>query len=73
MSPTAVAAAVHTTDNPAILGREFQLKELLAFINRQRIKGVVFITADVHMASAIEYSPARATGGFTVRNSSAVV
>eukprot|EP00877_Chromochloris_zofingiensis_P014838 jgi/Chrzof1/9608/Cz04g09160.t1 len=52
-------------NNPAILGREFQLKELLAFINRQRIKGVVFITADVHMASAIEYSPARATGGFT--------
>ena len=47
-------------DPGAPLGRELELAELLSFIRRQRIRNVVWITADVHYAAAIHYDPARA-------------
>jgi alkaline phosphatase D len=49
-----------TQGDPQVLGRELQLSELLKFIRDERIKNVVFITADVHFAAAISYDPARA-------------
>ena len=45
--------------SPEVLGREAQLRELLTFIKANRIKNVVFITADVHFAAAVECSPER--------------
>ena len=42
------------------LGRERELAELLAFVKRQRIDNLVWITADVHYAAAHYYDPARA-------------
>lgn len=46
-------------DGPA-LGRELELKSLLRFIQRNRIKNVVWLTADVHYAAAHYYDPNRA-------------
>ncbi len=46
-------------DGPA-LGRELEIAELLRFIKHNRIKNVVWITADVHYAAAHSYDPARA-------------
>jgi len=42
------------------LGRELEIADLLRFIKRNRIKNVVWITADVHYAAAHYYSPDRA-------------
>jgi alkaline phosphatase D len=42
------------------LGRELEIAQLLAFIKRERIENVVWITADVHYAAAHHYSPERA-------------
>jgi alkaline phosphatase D len=42
------------------LGRELELKELLAFIRERAIHDIVWITADVHYATALQYDPARA-------------
>ncbi len=42
------------------LGRELELAELLRFIKRNRIKNVVWITADVHYCAAHYYDPVRA-------------
>ncbi len=42
------------------LGRELELAELLRFIKRNKIKNVVWITADVHYCAAHYYDPARA-------------
>ncbi|MFO0762044.1 MAG: alkaline phosphatase D family protein [Byssovorax sp.] len=42
------------------LGRELELADLLRFIRAQRIKNVVWLTADVHYAAAIEHDPSRA-------------
>ena len=39
------------------LGRELELADLLAFIRRERIRNVVWITADVHYAAAHRYDP----------------
>lgn len=47
-------------NDPAILGRELQLRELLRFIKDERIKNVVSVTADVHFAAAIFADPANA-------------
>lgn len=44
-----------------ILGREVQLAALLAFIRREGIANVLFISSDVHFAAAIRAEPARAT------------
>jgi alkaline phosphatase D len=46
--------------NGPIMGREFEVAELLRFIRRNRIKNVVWITADVHYCAAHYYNPAKA-------------
>jgi alkaline phosphatase D len=51
--------AVANGDGPA-LGRELEIADLLRFIKQQRIKNVVWITADVHYAAAHYYDPAGA-------------
>jgi alkaline phosphatase D len=52
-------------DLPEILGREHELKELLAFINNNKIMGVVSLTSDVHFTAHVNMDPSRAEGGFT--------
>ena len=47
-------------NDPAVLGREVQLRDLLKFIKDQNIKNVVSITADVHFAAAIKCDPEQA-------------
>ncbi len=47
-------------DHGAPLGRELELASLLAFIKTNGIRDVVWVTADVHYASATYYHPARA-------------
>lgn len=42
------------------LGREFELADLLRFIQQNEIKNVVWLTADVHYASAHYYDPNQA-------------
>lgn len=41
-------------------GREFEMVELLAFIHRNNIENIVWLTADVHYCAAHYYSPERA-------------
>ncbi len=41
-------------------GRELELADLFRFIKHQRIRNVVWVSADVHYASATEYRPERA-------------
>ncbi|MFZ1852976.1 MAG: alkaline phosphatase D family protein [Nitrosomonas sp.] len=48
-------------DDPAVLGREVQLAEILKFIKDHNIKNVVFLTSDVHYTAAISYNPSLAT------------
>jgi len=53
-------------EHGAPLGRELELASLLSFVKANGIRNVVWITADVHYASAIHYDPARAAfGDFT--------
>ncbi|MFC5472658.1 alkaline phosphatase D family protein [Paraherbaspirillum soli] len=47
-------------DNGKPLGRELEIAELLRFIKQHDIKNVVWVTADVHYASATYYSPEKA-------------
>lgn len=42
------------------LGRELEVAALLSFIKRNKIKNVVWVTADVHYASATYYTPEKA-------------
>jgi alkaline phosphatase D len=42
------------------LGRELEIAELLRFIKKNRIRNVVWLTADVHYCAAHYYDPARA-------------
>ena len=46
--------------NGPALGRELEVAELLRFIKRNRIKNVVWVTADVHYCAAHFYDPAKA-------------
>ena len=46
--------------NGPALGRELELAELLRFIKRNRIKNVIWVTADVHYCAAHYYNPAKA-------------
>ena len=46
-------------DGP-VLGREFELAELLAFMKAEGINNTVWLTADVHYAAAHFYDPAKA-------------
>ena len=52
--------AVANADAGAPLGRELEIADVLAFIKRERIRNVVWITADVHYCAAHEYHPSRA-------------
>ncbi len=47
-------------DGGAPSGRELEMADLLSFIKRQDIRNVVWVTADVHYASATYYQPERA-------------
>ena len=42
------------------LGRELEMADLLRFLRRERVRNVVWITADVHYAAALHYDPERA-------------
>lgn len=50
---------VSNGDGPA-LGRELEIARLLRFIRSNRIRNIVWLTADVHYAAAHHYDPARA-------------
>lgn len=53
-------------ENGAPSGRELEIANLLQFIKNNGIKNVVWVTADVHYASATYYNPAQAAfGDFT--------
>lgn len=58
--PPGTFEAWANADNGMPSGRELELAELLRFIKRHDIKNVVWVTADVHYASATYYSPERA-------------
>jgi alkaline phosphatase D len=51
--------AVANGSGPA-LGRELEIADLLRFIKRNRIKNVIWVTTDVHYATAHYYDPAQA-------------
>ncbi len=57
--PDAFEAVANRDDGPP-LGRELEIADLLAFIQRERIRNTVWITADVHYCAAHHYDPARA-------------
>ena len=42
------------------LGRELEIADLLRFVRAERVRNVVWLTADVHYAAAHYYDPARA-------------
>jgi alkaline phosphatase D len=46
-------------DGP-VLGREFEIADILNYIKRQRIENVVWLTADVHYCAAHYYDPQKA-------------
>ncbi len=46
-------------DGP-VLGREFEIADILGEIKRQRVRNVVWLTADVHYCAAHYYDPNRA-------------
>lgn len=52
--------AVANADPGGPLGRELEVADLLRFIKRERIRNVVWITADIHYCAAHEYHPTRA-------------
>jgi alkaline phosphatase D len=52
--------AVANGEPGAALGRELEVADLLAYVKRERIRNVVWITADVHYCAAHHYDPARA-------------
>ncbi len=46
--------------NGPALGRELEIADLLRFMKEQRIRNVIWLTADVHYAASLHYDPARA-------------
>jgi alkaline phosphatase D len=46
-------------DGP-VLGREFEIAEVLRAIKRHDVRNVVWLTADVHYCAALQYDPAQA-------------
>ena len=52
--------AVANADPGPPLGRELEIADLLRYLKRERIRNVVWITADVHYCAAHEYHPSRA-------------
>jgi alkaline phosphatase D len=49
--------------NGPVLGREFEIADILRFIKHRRVDGVVWLTADVHYAAAHYYDPSVAAFG----------
>ncbi|WP_372498640.1 alkaline phosphatase D family protein [Yinghuangia soli] len=47
-------------DNGAPLGRELEFAEVLRTAKRRGVRGIVFLTADVHYTAAHHYDPSRA-------------
>ena len=47
-------------DHGAPLGREWEIADLLRFLQAQRIRNVIWLTADVHYAASHYYDPAKA-------------
>src|SRR6266581_1576254 len=58
--PKGIYEAWANGEDGAPRGRELELAELFSFIKANSIKNVVWITADVHYASATYYHPIRA-------------
>jgi alkaline phosphatase D len=58
--PKGTFEAWANADNGPPAGRELEIASLLSFIKNNRIKNVVWVTADVHYAHAIRYAPDRA-------------
>ena len=56
----AALEAVAQGDGGAPLGRELEFGDILRFARRRGVHNLVFLTADVHYASAHRYDPARA-------------
>jgi len=52
-------AIANGNDGPA-LGRELEIADLLRFIKRERVRNVVWLTADVHYCAAHFYDPGKA-------------
>ena len=52
-------------DDPKILGREFELEDLLSYIYDNNIENVISLSSDVHFAAHVNMSPDRAMGNFT--------
>ncbi|HXI29212.1 MAG TPA: alkaline phosphatase D family protein, partial [Vicinamibacterales bacterium] len=52
--------AVANGESGAPKGRELEFVELLSFLKRQRVRNVVWLTADVHYCAAHVYDPAHA-------------
>lgn len=52
--------AIANGDDGQALGRELEIAELLAFIQRARVRNTVWLTADVHYCAAHHYHPNRA-------------
>ena len=52
--------AVANGENGRPLGRELEFAELLRHLKRQRVRNVVWLTADVHYCAAHYYDPAKA-------------
>jgi alkaline phosphatase D len=46
--------------NGPALGRELEIAGLLRFMQEQRIRNVIWLTADVHYAASLYYDPAKA-------------
>lgn len=58
--PKGTFEAWANADDGAPSGRELEIADLLRFIKQQKIRNVVWVTADVHYASATHYAPERA-------------
>jgi alkaline phosphatase D len=52
--------AIANADAGPPLGRELEIADLLRFMQRERIRNVVWVTGDVHYAAAHHYDPQRA-------------
>lgn len=58
--PKGTYEAWANNDHGRPLGRELEVAELLRFIKQHDIRNVVWVTADVHYASATRYAPEKA-------------
>ncbi|MFO0810645.1 MAG: alkaline phosphatase D family protein [Gemmataceae bacterium] len=52
--------AVANGDHGPPLGRELEIADLLKWLHDEKVRNVVFVTADIHYAAAHHYDPARA-------------